>query len=673
MPQKVSELRFPRIRGKIIVMDVETTGLYAYQGDRFFAVAYWTELGERGYYRNTPKTIRWLKRLFRDPTVTIVFHNAKFDLTMFYVEGIDVLNAKARVDCTMTMSKVLDSASIAGHALETLGPKLVDRDDSDKLAIKDWCKAHNSRSAVKARGYKVGFQHAPDDLVRRRILWDVETTYLLYEHFKPQVEEVCPTLYETERMLIFVCVDMESYGVKIDISKAKQLRDEAYEALDEIQEELEDMCLPITVKRKKKGVTVDEIIDKNLKITSNQHLEGMFNKLGIPLRFKSKPKKDKKTGEYKGGGNWTFDEYAMVRYVPPALSGCIREASEDGWSARKYLDEIHRIVEEKDMDPKFLIPPLVLRFRQLSKMISTYYNALIDKAVDVHTEPNGREVGILHCKFNPSEAMTGRFSCSDPNLQNIPRILGPRECFIPRKGKYNWHIDYSQVEMRLFCHFALDEGMAQAIDEDVHQYVATKIYRKPRDQISKEQRKRAKATNFGILYGSGAKTQAETLTKRGLPTTEHEAKVIVAAYHREFPKVRKLTNSLKSMLLKKGYVTNPFGRRYRIPSRAAYKALNYMCQGTSADLIKRAMVDIWLWLRENGYRTRLIMTVHDEVALEVPRSEAREVIPTIMTMMERLDEFFVPITVDAEVITTRWSEKQDPVEDLGLQWMKNAA
>ena len=623
--------------------------------------------------RKSEGVIKWFKQLFNDPTKTLVFHNAKFDLEMFLVEGIDVLNAKAKIHCTMVMSKVLDSTSVWGHGLETVGPKFTGRDDSDKLGISKWCRERNTKKMVAGRGRKLGFQDAPDDLVRKRILWDVETTLQLYYFFKPRVENTCPELYETERNLILVCVDMEAYGVRVDISRAKKLRADALAAMREMQAEIDKMALPIRVTRKKKGKEVIEDITNAIKVNSPQHMVGVFNKVGIELKYKSKPKRDKKTGKMKGGGNWTFDEYAMVRYVSKPLAVCIRESSEDGWSANKYIREVHKIVKSKKLDSRELIPPLVLRLRQLKKMVSTYYNAIINKAVDVHTEPSGREVGTLHCRFNQSEAMTGRFSASDPNLQNIPRILGPRECFIPRKGKRNWHIDYSQVEMRLFCHFAQDRGMAQAIDEDVHEYVATKIYRKPREKITKEQRKRAKATNFGILYGSGAATQAETLTKRGLPTSEHEAKVIIASYHREFPLVKRLTNNLKTLLVRQKYVANPFGRRYYIDPKFGYKALNYMCQGTSADLIKKAMVDCWKWLRSKGFRTRLILTVHDEVGFEIPKSEEQHVVPHLIKMMQRKTQYFVPITVDADVVDTRWSSKKDPVKDLGLSWMKKVA
>ena len=299
-------------------------------------------------------------------------------------------------------------------------------------------------------------------------------------------------------------------------------------------------------------------------------------------------------------------------------------------------------------------------------MISTYYSHLIDDCVDVKVTPTGREIGVLHCKFNPSEAMTGRFSVSQPSLQNWPRLLGPRQCVIVRKGRRNWHSDYQQVEMKMFVHFAKDKIMAKAISEDIHLTVAAKIYELPKKKVSSEQRKRAKGTNFGIIYGAGAKKIAETLTRKGLPTSEFEGKTLVAGYHRQFPSVRKTTQSLSISLHRYGYITNPFGRRYHIPSSLGYKSLNYMCQGTSADLMKAAMVKIWLWLRKHKLRSKMIMTIHDEIVLEVVRAEEKLVVPKMKELMEDLRSFFVPITVDFKVVSKRWSQKEKPE----MEWFK---
>jgi DNA polymerase-1 len=204
--------------------------------------------------------------------------------------------------------------------------------------------------------------------------------------------------------------------------------------------------------------------------------------------------------------------------------------------------------------------------------------------------------------------------------------------------------------------------MMRAIEGDIHLFVASQIYRVPMDKVTKEQRKRAKAINFGILFGAGGPKIAETLTRRGLHTSVTEGTFLVAQYHRRFPSIRKLMNELKIKLGRKGYITNPFGRRYHIDPDESYKCINYICQGTPADLMKAAMVRIWKWLREQNLKSRIILQVHDELVLEMPPAEERIVIPKVVELMEDRTSFFVPMTVDCEVAPRRWSEKIRPSE-----------
>jgi len=659
--------------GDVVALDVETDGNKVHKGHRIFCFAYKSNLGERGFLRASKASFAWALRLFGDASKTIVMHNMKFEFHMFMAEGIpifDYFEKGAKCHDTMMMSKVLNSTGW-DHDLRHCAKAYLGRRTEDKDEIKLWLKENNKVKYIRARnGRKLTFKDAPNEVVQNRVMWDVDATLDLYYFFKPRVDATCPTLYETERELVYVCADMEQHGVRIDITRAKTLREQALKDIERIRADIRyllgDLEVPRSKKNKRTGVR-EEIIEivEEMSPASNAHLVAAFKKMGIELKYKTKPKKDKRTGVMKGGGSWAFDEYAMIRYVSPPIVRIIRDGGEDGWPAEKFYEEIHVAIEEHDLDPREMLPPLIIKWRELSKMVSTYYDNFIEDCVDIEVGPDGNEYGILHCKFNQAEAMTGRFSSSEPNLQNIPRIMGPRECFVTRKGRLNWHLDFSQVEMRMFVHFSRDEHMAAAIDKDIHLYVATRIYKKPESEVTKEQRKRAKGTGFGILYGSGAETQAETLTKKGLPTTVGESTKIVAAFHREFPSIKRLTNSLKAELARKGYIENPFGRRYYIPTKFGYKGLNYMCQGTPADLIKAAMVKIWKFIRATGSRVKMLMQVHDELVLEVPPVEVYKVIPATIQMMEDRVSYFVPITVDAEVTRRRWSEKQDPT-DLGF-------
>jgi DNA polymerase I-like protein with 3'-5' exonuclease and polymerase domains len=625
----------------------------------------------------TPENVEWLRALMQTEK-KIVCHYAKFELGMLRAMGIDVFSKndfKVEFHCTHILSKLYNGL-LPSHELKWLGRVLLKRNTSDKDEIEEWCKS-NTRRFMKEEGRKPNFSDAPIEVVKRRVLWDVKTTLLLFHKLYPEVQRRSPELYQTERELMFVCIDMEDTGVQIDLTRIKLLRAQALVALERIHRDLDELVCPLTIARKKtrkrKGEKYvehyEEILDHFNPGSSAIELPAAFQKLGIKLLYKTKAKKVKKgpkKGEMTGGGKWSFDEYAMIRYSAPPLAKIIRESGEEGWTAEKFYEELYDALSQHGLRRRDLLPALVLKCRELEKMVGTYYDRLIEDAVDVRREGN-REIGIIHCKFNQSEAMTGRFSSSEPNLQNMPRILGPRECFIPRAGTRNWHFDYEQVEMKFFCHFSGDEDMAAAIADDIHLFVATQIYNLTKEQVSKEQRKRGKSINFGILYGASADKIAETLTSKGLYTSKVEANLLVSRYHRRFPSIKRTTRQLKRLLERQGYVGNPFGRRYYMDENEAYKLLNYMCQGTSADLMKNRLVRIWKWLRENNMRSRLLLTVHDEIALEIPRCEEAIVVPAVKEIMEDRTSYFVPITVGVECATHRWSAKTK-AEDMGYKW-----
>jgi len=654
----------PHLKGRIVTIDTEADGLDPYHGDRVFCWAYSTSKGERGFMLRTKKSLKWLHRLLNTPSKAVIFQNAKFDLKMLTFEGIDVFKLKADIHCTLLLSKVLDSVETT-HNLRYLSRKHLHKDSTDKDRVEEWVKS-NKRRFSKEYDREPTFKDAPIELVKRRAMWDADTTLELFQKLYPQAERTCLDLYNTERRLTFVCIDMENTGVLVDITKAKELRSQARKTVDQILKDLNKLVCPLLVRHKKKGKMV-EVVVKEFNPASPIHLPAAFTKLGIPLKYKTKPKK-KKGGGTTGGGNWCFDEYAMVRYVSKPLATAIYNSGKENWGARKFYNTIHRIIKKHNLSKRELLPPLVIKYRELTKLISTYYNHLIEDCVDVHKTPTGREIGTLHCNFNQSQAMTGRFSSSKPNLQNMPRLLGPRQCFICRKGRRNWHFDYEQVEMRFYVHFSKDTKMAGRLSTDLHRHTASEMYNKAPEDITKEERERAGSINFAVIYGAGAETMAETLSRKGAPTTEKQAFRFITKYNRIYPSVKRTGQALARQLRKKGYIVNPFGRRYYIPKAFSYKALNYMCQGTSADQIKKAMVEAFFWLRKRGFKTKLIMTIHDELVFEIPYSEERKAVPQIVRIMEDLTGYFVPITVGIDIATKQWSHKYTP-EELGLHWV----
>lgn len=672
------------LKGKFIAIDTETTGLNPYSsgpdskgnvapgGARIFCWSYYTDKGEYGFMWKSSYTLKWLKELLYDESRIFIFQNAKFDLKMFTFEGVDIDRLVGRVHCTMLMSKVLHSTRFT-HSLRNLAKDILGISTDEKDEIEEWLK-QNKRNFISEHGRKPNFSDAPLDVIKHRVVWDTRTTLLLFANFLPKVKETCYKLYETEINLMFCCIEIENRGVLVDITTAIFLRQQARRGLNKIYDELMKIVGPIELlkikKRRKNGEQYTESHYETISRWnpgSNKHLISVWEKMGIELKYKTKPKK-KSDGGKTGGGNWCFDEYAMIRYVSPEMAGIIRESSEEGWDIDKSLEALYEI-NPSDRD---LIPPLILKYREMSKMISTYYDHIINDSIYAGKLSDGREVATLHCRFNQAGADTGRFSSSEINLQNIPRIMGPRQCFIPRTGFYNWHFDYKQVEMKFFVHFARDKGMAAEIDKDIHAYIGSRVYKVPKSELKKEQRKRAKAVNFGIIYGSGQDTLAETLTKRGLPTSPIESARLIGGYHREFPLVRKTTTQLKQSLARQGYITNPFGRRYHILTKFGYRSLNYMCQGTSADLMKKAMVEIWQWLKScDDLSSKIIMTVHDEIVLEIALGEEHVIVPKVFEIMEDHESFFIPITIDAEIVTNRWSKKYSP-EELGYEYIITA-
>ena len=298
--------------------------------------------------RKTPESLEWLERLFNDASKTIVMHNGKFELTMLKAEGFDIFGMMqhgARCEDTLLMSKVINSTE-QNHDLRFCAKRYVGRATDDKDEISIWLKQQNTKRLVRERGRSLNFSDAPDDIVKRRVMWDVKSTLHLYKFFKPRVMSTCPNLYETERQLMYVCVDMETHGVRVDITRAIELRDKALTDIAAIEQDLNALVLPFNVMKKKRGVEVPELIDDRYNPNSYGQNVAVFQKLGIELKYKTKPKKNKKKTGMTGGGKWAFDEYAMLRYVSRPLASLIRTSGEENWPARKFYEAVHATIKE---------------------------------------------------------------------------------------------------------------------------------------------------------------------------------------------------------------------------------------------------------------------------------------------------------------------------------------
>ena len=417
---------------------------------------------------------------------------------------------------------------------------------------------------------------------------DADITYRLYEVLKDRLEEedLASIAHEIEFPLIPVLSRVEQNGVALD-----------KEMLDNFSEELKEDLRNLEQK-------IYEKSGAEFNINSTQQLgDVLFNKLELPAGKKTK------TGRYS--------------------------------TAESVLSKLAVDYE---------VPALVLDYRSISKLESTYVSALPKL---IH-----EETGRIHTDFNQHVAATGRLSSSNPNLQNIPirtkRGREIRKAFVADDGCQLLSADYSQVELRVIAAISEDEAMSTAFknDEDIHSRTAKEIFGlESLDEVTPDHRRKAKEVNFGIPYGVSAYGLASRL---GI--SNDEGKELIDQYFERFPGILRYINETKEFAREHGYVKTLHGRRRFIPdinSRnwnvrgfAERTAINTPIQGTAADIIKLAMIDIAQWLREENLETRMVLQVHDELLFEVPEAEQDEIPGQIRQKMEQAYELSVPLKVD---------------------------
>ncbi|MDY2719964.1 MAG: DNA polymerase, partial [Candidatus Faecousia sp.] len=287
----------------------------------------------------------------------------------------------------------------------------------------------------------------------------------------------------------------------------------------------------------------------------------------------------------------------------------------------------------------------------LTKLQSTYADGLLKVIA-----PDGR----IHTTFQNTVTATGRLSSTDPNLQNIPvrTELGSeiRKMFVPRPGWVLVDADYSQIELRVLAHIADDHAMQEAFrsGEDFHTVTASHAYGVPVEQVTPQMRRSAKAVNFGIVYGISEFSLAEDIG-----VTRWEAKDFIDSYLRRYSGVRTYMHDVVEQARQTGFVTTLFGRRrylpelhdakYMVRQSAERMAMNTPIQGTAADIIKLAMLQVSEALEENGLQARLLLQVHDELIVECPPEEAEQVMQIVTRQMQGAAELSVPLIAEAKM------------------------
>jgi DNA polymerase-1 len=305
------------------------------------------------------------------------------------------------------------------------------------------------------------------------------------------------------------------------------------------------------------------------------------------------------------------------------------------------------------------LPRLILEYRGLNKLRSTY----TDKLPDTINPDTGR----VHTSYHQAGAATGRLASSDPNLQNIPirtedgrRI---RRAFIAPEGRRIVACDYSQIELRIMAHLSEDAGLLQAFasGQDIHRATAAEVFGAASPEaVTGEQRRAAKAINFGLMYGMSAFGLA-----RALGIARGEAQDYIALYFARYPGVREFMDRTRTQAKETGYVETVFGRRLYLAdinarnqglrSGAERAAINAPMQGTAADIIKRAMIAVDAWLQPFAARALMIMQVHDELVFEVDADFVEPLLVEVKQHMQGAAELRVPLVVDAGV-GSNWDE-----------------
>jgi len=416
---------------------------------------------------------------------------------------------------------------------------------------------------------------------------DSDITYQLKKVLAPQIEELSQEslLTDVEGKLIYVLSDMERSGIRIDT-----------EALSGLSVDLAEQIIQIEAE-------VYQSAGEKFNMSSPQQLgKILFEKLNLDPKAKKT-----KTGQ------WATGEEVLSRLV----------------------DE-HPIVSQ------------ILEFREMQKLKSTYIDSL-----PTLIGPDGR----VHTSFNQAVAATGRLSSTNPNLQNIPirtaRGREIRKAFVARDGDYQiLSADYSQVELRLMAHFSEDATMIEAFKQgkDIHAITASRIFKVDLDQVDSDMRRKAKTANFGIIYGISAFGLSQRLS---IP--RKEAADLIEAYFTEFSSVKKYMDRIIHLAQEQEYVSTILGRRRYLPdinSRnqtqrgfAERNAINAPIQGSAADIIKLAMINLHDWMKKENLKSRMVLQVHDELVFDAHRSEIdllKEKVPFFMSGA-------IPMTVPLEV------------------------
>lgn len=470
---------------------------------------------------------------------------------------------------------------------------VVSRHDMDSLALKYLGHKNISFEDIAGKGAKqLTFNQIDLDTASPYAAEDADITLRLHQNLWPRLEsepELASVFTEIELPLIQILSSMERNGVLIDSLLLSQQSEELSRKIDDLEQK------------------AYEIAGEKFNLGSPKQLQVLFfEKLGYPI-IKKTPKGAPSTAE--------------------------------------------EVLVELALD--YPLPKIILDHRSLSKLKSTY----TDKLPLMVNSKTGR----VHTSYHQANAATGRLSSSEPNLQNIPirteegrRI---RQAFIAPEGKKILAADYSQIELRIMAHLSQDQGLLTAFAEgkDIHKATAAEVFGVDFDSVTQEQRRRAKAVNFGLIYGMSAFGLA-----RQLDIPRNEAQTYIDTYFKRYPGVLKYMENTRLEAAEQGYVSTLYGRRLYLPEikarnamrrqAAERAAINAPMQGTAADIIKKAMINVADWIKsQDSNDITMVMQVHDELVFEVDETKADDIKAEICQLMASAASLDVELLAEAGI------------------------
>lgn len=611
------------LKPKRVAVDTETTGLH-WPSDRLFLIQ--VGWGWESNYAFPASMARIVSQIIEDPSSEKVFHNAKFDMHFLEQAGICVAG---KIHDTQVMARLLLPQNHRGKrislSLTDLASALIDPNaDQAELELKRWMAQEKRRRSreLTARLREAGmtrkeydqlvkqglplpkhiqdiadsinlnptYDDVPHEIMEPYATGDVKYTLALYNRFMPLIESnQLTSVYERDMRTLLYAYNWEKTGMRVDFDHLKKGIEYGEKMLRHIQQE------------------AHEHIGRPINLNSNEQILELLKERGFEL------------------------------------------TSTDS----ETLSAI------KDKEP---VASIVLKHRDYSKEIGTYYKPIYDKASRAFDKR-------LHGSFNVAGPVTGRFSSSDPNLQNMPRepldeVVGIRRAFIPTDGYVLVYMDFNQMEVRVMAEYSQDTNLCEAIlnGEDLHTKTALTIDPRakelyipglPKDQQPKEFQKirsAAKQTTFGIFYGMGPKKLAQQI-KVDVET----ARMYIDNFFKLYPGVKRFIDMVQYVASNRPgrYVVNKFGRVYWGEAGREYALVDYLIQGTCADLMKEAIHRCEQVLR--GKKSRLISMVHDELIAEIAYDEL-DLVPVLIQQMSTWPDFKIPMRVDAEYTLTNWAE-----------------